>query len=388
MYPPATYTYLRQERVIYGQPSAKAVVDEVERLGIERVLIVTSRSVAAGRAVPAIAAALGKRHAGTFERCTEHTPRSCVIEAADAARAAEADLIVTVGGGSAIDAAKTLLLCLALDIRDSDTLGDFRLQFDEEGRRVVPAVPPMSVRQIIVPTTLSGAEFSNLAGVTDTERGVKDAYTAEDMAARSVILDPEATLDTPEWLWLSTAIRSIDHAVETLCSSAPQPLADAGASQALSMLSAALPAARRNPGDLEARLDCQLAVWLATMGLVRVPYGASHGIGHQLGAVAGVPHGHCSCVLLPAVMRYNAAVNGERQAAVAAAMGAPGKSAADVIESFVRDLGQPTRLRDVGVRSEQFDEIASSSVDNLFVRSNPRPISGPDQIVEILEAAW
>jgi maleylacetate reductase len=388
MYQPAIYDYLPQERVIYGQPAASAVAGEVERLGAERAFIVTSRSVAAGKAVSAIAAALGGRMAAMFDECTEHTPRTCVIEATKAARAADADLIVTVGGGSAIDAAKALLLCLAADIGDENALGDHRLQFDAQGQRLTPDVPPMRVRQIIVPTTLSGAEFSNLAGVTDPVRGVKDVYSANEMAARSVILDPEATLETPDWLWLSTAIRSVDHAVETLCSSAPQPLPDAGASQALWMLSAALPATKREPENLSARLSCQLAVWLATMGLARVPYGASHGIGHQLGAVAGVPHGHCSCVLLPSVMRYNAAVNAERQTMVAAAMGGPDRPAADVIEALVADLGQPTRLRDVGAKREQFDAIASSSLDNLFVRSNPRPITDAGQIKEILQAAW
>jgi len=388
MYQPATYEYLPQERVIYGQSAASAVAGEVERLGAGRAFIVTSRSVAAGKAVSAIAEALGGRMAGIFDGCTQHTPRACVIEATKAARAADADLIVTVGGGSAIDAAKALLLCLAADIADEDALGDYRLQFDIQGQRMTPDVPPTRVRQIIVPTTLSGAEFSNLAGVTDPVRSVKDAYSANEMAARSVILDPQATLETPDWLWLSTAIRSVDHAVETLCSSAPQPLPDAGASQALWMLSAALPATKREPENLSARLSCQLAVWLATVGLARVPYGASHGIGHQLGAVAGVPHGHCSCVLLPSVMRYNAVVNAERQTMVAAAMGAPDRPAADVIEALVDDLGQPTRLRDVGAKREQFDAIANSSLDNLFVRSNPRPITDAGQIKEILEAAW
>jgi alcohol dehydrogenase class IV len=388
MYQPATYNYLPQERVIYGQPVAQAVAGEMDRLGAEGALIICSRSVAAGRAVRAVKEALGRRIAGVFDGCTQHTPRTCVIEAAKAARAADADLIVTIGGGSAIDAAKTLLLCLAADIADEGELGEYRLQFDAEGKRLVPDVPPMKVRQIIVPTTLSGAEFSDLAGVTDPDRGIKDAYTAREMAARSVILDPEATLDTPDWLWLSTAIRSVDHAVETLCSTAPQPLADAGASQALWMLSAALPATKREPENLSARLSCQLAVWLATMGLGRVPYGASHGIGHQLGAVAGVPHGHCSCVLLPSVLRYNAEVNAERQTMVAAAMGGPDRPAADVVEALVRDLDQPTRLRDVGAKRDQFDAIAGSSLDNLFVRSNPRPITDARQIVEILEAAW
>jgi alcohol dehydrogenase class IV len=87
-------------------------------------------------------------------------------------------------------------------------------------------------------------------------------------------------------------------------------------------------------------------------------------------------------------MRYNAAVNAERQTMVAAAMGGPDRPAADVIEALVADLGQPTRLRDVGAKREQFDAIASSSLDNLFVRSNPRPITDAGQIKEILQAAW
>jgi alcohol dehydrogenase class IV len=388
MYQPATYDYLPQERVIYGQPAAEAVAGEVARLNADRALIVTSKSVARTKAVAAIEAALGHRHAGTFSGCTEHTPRDCVIEAARAAREAAAELIVTVGGGSAIDTAKALLVCLAEGIDDAETLGSYRLQIDAEGRRILQPVRAMDVRQIVVPTTLSGAEFSNLAGVTDRARGVKDALVADQMAARTVILDPAATLETPQWLWLSTAIRSVDHAVETLCSSAPQPLADAGASQALWMFSVALPASRQEPDNLQARLGCQLAVWLATVGLNRVPYGASHGIGHQLGAVAGVPHGHCSCVMLPAVMRYNAVENAERQTMVAVAMGAPMGAAADAIEALVSGLGQPTRLRDVGVKEDQFAQIAQTSLDNFFVRSNPRPITEADQIVEILQSAW
>jgi len=388
MYQPATYTYLAQERVIYGQPAPDAVAGEVERLGAERAFIVTSRSVAAGEAVASIAAGLGTRHAGTFDGCSAHTPRDCVIAAARAARDARADLIVTVGGGSAIDGAKALLVCLAEGIDDADTLGRYRMQLGADGVRILPAVKPMSVRQIVVPTTLSGAEFSNLAGVTDPARGVKDAYSADEMAARTVILDPAVTLATPQWLWLSTAIRSVDHAVETICSSAPQPLTDAAAVQALWMFATALPVCHQDPENLQARLDCQLAVWLATTGLNRVPYGASHGIGHQLGAMAGVPHGHCSCVMLPAVLRYNAAANGDRQTMVAAAMGAPDGDAAKSIATLVARLGQPGRLRDVGVREDQFEDIAQSSLGNLFVRSNPRPITEAAQIVEILRSAW
>ena len=387
-YQPATYEFLPIERVTYGTPAAEAVIAEADRAEARRVLVITSASVAKTSTVADIGSALGPRHAGTFDGCREHTPRVTVVDAIEAARKTDADMIVTVGGGSAIDTAKATLLGLADDVGDTDALGALRIGFDDEGRKVVPEVGAFPLRQVVVPTTLSGAEFSNFAGVTDPDRKVKDGYTAPEMAARAIILDPSASLDTPEWLWISTAIRSVDHAVETICSSAPQALADAGALHALRLFAKALPACRENPDDLDPRLDSQLAVWLATMGINRVPYGGSHGIGHQLGAYAGVPHGHCSCVLLPAVMRYNRAETAERQALIAEAMGAPGDDAADVVERFIASLGQPTRLRDVGVTEDQFEPIASTSLDNLFVRANPRPLREADQIREIREAAW
>ncbi|MEN8196547.1 MAG: iron-containing alcohol dehydrogenase, partial [Pseudomonadota bacterium] len=311
-----------------------------------------------------------------------------VIAAAETIRAASADLVVTVGGGTAIDTVKAALICLAEDIRSADALGEYRIQVGGDGSRHVPTVGAMSVRQIVVPTTLSGAEFSNLAGVTDPARGIKDGYTSRDCCPVAVILDPAFTVHTPEWLWLSTAIRSVDHAVETICSRSPQVLADATAVHALGMFADALPKIKERPDDLDARLDAQLAVWLATMGLNRVEYGASHGIGHQLGAVAGVPHGYCSCVMLPSVLRYNEPVNADRQAIVSEALGRPDDRAADAVHDLVEELGLPTRLQDVGVERSQLDRIAQGSLDNFMTRSNPRPLRSAEQIREILEMAW
>lgn len=384
-----TYRYLAQERVTYGIPVADALAQEVEAVGAGRVLIVASRSIASKTPVVAgIRTVLGDRVAGVFEGCREHTPIETVLECARAIRQAEAEFVVTVGGGTPIDTVKAALVCMAEGIGDAATLLTYRVQVGEDGRPHIPHVGASPVRQIAVPTTLSGAEFSNLAGVTDPARGIKDAYFGRDSIPAAVVLDPAITVHTPEYLWLSTGIRAVDHAVETICSRAPQPLPDGTALHALRLFAQALPRSRAAPDDLDARLECQLAVWLATMGLGRVPYGASHGIGHQLGAVAGVPHGHCSCVMLPSVLRYNLLVNGDRQALVSEAMGRPGVPAGDVIEEYVKSLGQPARLRDVGVKKDQFDAIAAGSLENMMVRSNPRSIENADQIREILEMAW
>ena len=317
-----SYDYLAQERIVYGRPAAEVAVEEAARLEAERVFIVASRTLNRETdVVAAVAAALGARHAGTFDGCIEHTPRESVIAAAAAARAAAPDLVVTIGGGTPIDTAKVMLICLAHDLRAPEELDAYRLGVNEDGSRHVPEIAAPPMRQIALPTTLSGAEFSNLAGCTDNVRKVKDGYVGREIGPLSVVLDPRITVPTPEWLWLSTGIRAVDHAVESVCSVAPVPLVDATSLHALKLLGDALRRTRAAPGDLEPRLDAQLAVWLASAGINRVPYGASHGIGHALGAAAGVSHGHTSCVMLPVVLRYNEAVNGERQALIAAARG-------------------------------------------------------------------
>ena len=383
------FQFLAQERVGWGTPAPEAIAREMAALGAGRALIVASTTLATRTdLIAAIEAGLGDGVAGLFTGCREHTPIDTVIDCAAAIRRSGADTVVTMGGGTPIDTVKAALLCLAEDVHDAEALKCYRVTVAGDGSRTVPAVGPSAVRQIAVPTTLSGAEFSNIAGVTDPERGVKDAYIARDSAPAAVILDPAATLHTPDWLWLSTGVRAVDHAVETLCSRSAQPLPDATAIHALRMFAEALPRTKEKPDDLAARRDCQIAVWLAGFGLGRVEYGASHGIGHQLGAVGGVPHGHTSCVMLPSVLRWNAPVNAGRQALVSEALGRAGEAAADAVADLIARLGQPGSLRAVGITEDQLDTIAEGSLGNMMVRSNPRPIDSAAQVREILDMAW
>ena len=92
--------------------------------------------------------------------------------------------------------------------------------------------------------------------------------------------------------------------------------------------------------------------------------------------------------MLPSVLRWNRSVNAAQQATVAQALDAKDEDAATAVGKLVKALGQPTRLRDVGVRQEHYDAIAAGAMQNVFVRSNPRPINDPAQIREILEMAW
>jgi maleylacetate reductase len=372
------------DEVVFGRPAATAVVEQVDRLGASRAFLMVSGTLNRETdEIEKIRSSLGARCAATFDAMPPHTPREAVMAATEQARAAGADLIVTVGGGSITDGAKAVQICLANDVRSIDDIDRVRTN-----KGVVPPMAAPSVRQISIPTTIAGGEFSALAGVTNQQTKVKEMLRHDLVMPRAVILDPAVTLHTPEWLWLSTGIRAVDHCVEGLCSREAHPYADAQAIKGLSMLTQALPRVKADPNDLDARMDCQIGTWLSMGPLSSgVPMGASHGIGYVLGAVFGVPHGYTSCVMLPSVMRWNKSDNAERQALVSAAMGKPGEDAGDVLDKFIRDLGLPRSLQDVRIGPEQFDRIAQQAMGTPWIPRNPRKIDGPAQVREILVLA-
>ncbi len=378
------------ERVVYGVPFAEALAEEVQRDAAHAVYVLASGTLARQTDVlDQVRAALGNRLAGVCAKIGAHTPRIDVVAAANEARAVGADALVTVGGGSVTDAAKMVGLCLGNEVFGPAQLDRFRAHIEADGRMERPTTKPPPLRSIAVPTTLSAGEYTSFAGCTDTVRHVKESFGQALLMPRAVILDPAATVHTPEWLFLSTGIRAVDHAVEDVCSINPQPVSDGTSLHALRLLCRGLRAVKRDPGDLEARLDCQIGAWMSVMGSQNgVAKGASHGIGHVLGGTAGVPHGYTSCVMLPPVLRFNLAETAERQRWVAEAMGRPGMPAADVVAELVAELGLPGTLRAVGVRAEQLDTIAAESMHDRWVHTNPRKIAGPAVVRQILDMAW
>ena len=372
------------EEVVFGRPASEAVVEQMDRLGASRAFLMVSGTLNRDTdEIEKIRRALGARYAATFDAMPAHTPRSAVIAAADQARAANADLIVTVGGGSITDGAKAVQLCLANDIRTAEDLDKVRT-----GKDGPPPMNPPKVRQISIPTTLSAGEFSGISGVTDERAKVKELFRHPLTIPQAVILDPEVTRHTPMWLFLSTGIRAVDHCVEGVCSNESTEFTNASALHGLSLLTRGLPRVKADPTDMKARLDCQTGSWLSMGGLAAgVPMGASHGIGYVLGAVFDVPHGHTSCIMLPAVMRWNKPANAQSQALIASAMGHPGKDAGDVLDDFIRGLGMPRSLGEVKVGREHFERIASQAMGTPWVPRNPRRIDGPADVREILELA-
>jgi maleylacetate reductase len=374
-----SYRNVPIEKIVWGRPAAEAVAAESANLGAKRIFIVASNTLSRKTdEVAAVRKALGERFAGLFDEVKEHTPLESVIACAAAVKDAKADLVVTVGGGSQTDAVKIVQLCLTQGITDVDALRAI------SGK---PNAAPSVIRQIAVPTTLSGGEYSSVAGGTDTKRKMKDSYLGPDLCARVIVLDPVIVRHTPEWLWLSTAIRAVDHAVEGYCASATNPMVAATSLHALTLFAQSLPRTKADPADSDARLGSQMAVWLAAQGLGRVSMGASHGIGYLLGTLCGVPHGYTSCVMLPAVLKWSEPSARAAQRAIAGALGREGESASIAVGNLIASLGLPRHLSDVGVGRDRFAEIAERAARHPVVKANVRPIRDAADALEILELA-
>jgi maleylacetate reductase len=316
-----------------------------------------------------------------------HTPRADVVRVIKALEGA--DGVVTIGGGSVCDSAKAARLCLANGITDAAGMDRLRSYDKAKGSEPDSTISP-SLPFIAVATTLSAAEFTSGAGVTDERGPRKQVFVYPGLAPDIVILDPHVTRQTPSRLWFSTGIRALDHALETWCSTNPTPLSDAYSSYAARLLITSLQKVFDSPNDLQPRLDCMKGAWLSILGPAAgvVKAGASHGMGHALGGTAGMPHGETSCVMLPHVLRYNASVNGDRQAVIAASVGNPTTPLADIVAGLISHLGLPTRIRDTGVSETVMAAVAEAALHDPLLASNPRPIKSLTEVRLLLEQAW
>lgn len=392
------FTFLPIDDVHYGPGALARLEATLANCGIERGLLITGTTLATKTdLVERVLAAAGGRIASVFHETTQHVHRDSVIRAIEAARAGGADGIVSFGGGTPNDTGKAVVLGLAENVRESADFDRYRVRFEYPATVEIPPVTGTALPMVAISTTLSGGEFTHFAGITDSERQVKDLVIDKKLAARAVFLDPELTLDTPDSLWLATGMRSVDHCIEALCSVNAHPFTDALASEALTMLNRYLRECKADPADLVARTHAHIAAWMSVCGLANVNLGLSHGIGHQLGARNDVPHGVTSCVMMPATMEFNRAHVGTRQAWIADAMGhdvrgldahAAAAAGRDAVRTLIGDLELPRRLRDVGVSVEDFPAIAKDALEDLVVATNPRPVDGVEDVIGVLHAAW
>ncbi|NGX94442.1 MAG: iron-containing alcohol dehydrogenase [Candidatus Afipia apatlaquensis] len=379
------HNFPAMDRVIYGKSASQALKEEASRLNAKRVVLIVSRTLNTKTdEIQKIRDALAERHAATIDGIAQHTTRKEAAEVALQAKDMKADLVVAVGGGSAVDLAKIVIMAMEHDISD------------EAGFDPYPMGPNMSqspfraptVRQIAVPSTLNGGEYNAAALVTDERTKLKQIFIHPEMMPVSIILDPSLTLHTPTNLWMGSGTRAMDHGIEALCSPLGTPLADEVVLAGIRILREGMLKTLDQHDDLEARRMSQYGSWLSAFGLqARIPMGASHGIGHVLGGTFDVPHYYCTPVIMPSLLRYNQPFTEEAQKRLAAALGASGEMAADAFARFTRKLGLPSRLSEVGISPDKFDPISKIAIKHRFVQANPRPFKSEADIVELLHMA-
>ena len=341
------YSYLPIERVHFGPGSISRLGDELERVYSERPFVITGETIAKKtRLLDVVEKASGRRFAGVFSGVKQHAPVSGIRQAALGARMAKADSILSLGGGSPIDSAKVVVKEISENFAETP-------------------LPHMAI-----PTTLSAAEFSYSAGMTEETSKRKIGVRDPRLVPRIIFLDPTLTVDTPSWLWGCTGIRCLDHAVESICSLRHQPYVDTLALESIRLLFQNLKSSTDHPNELAPRLACQMAAWMSFAGVQSVGTGLSHAIGRTIGATWNIPHGITSCLTLAEVMKHQAKKYPERLVLIADAEGQhsnhAGKEelelcAARGVEELVRSLGLSKRLSDYGITKDDLPSIARES---------------------------
>ncbi len=373
-----------KSRLVIEEDVAKAVGEIVASMDSPRILVSISRSLAKNSTVADdLKARLGDQVVGVASVLTEHSPYDCIFELAALITEASATHVVSIGGGSVIDGSKIALIVANLKVTSAEQLDG--LTYASESGLQVTAWP---IRHIAVPTTLSGAEFTPLAGATSSISNRKEGFLNSHLVPDFIILSASLTLHTPESLLLSSGIRSVDHAVETLCApGVDNEIADYCA-EGLGLLYKGLKGCRTDPKSLDHRANSQRGVYFATAGLSRYRMGASHGLGYLLGVVGHVPHGLTSCVLLPAVLAYNLSDTKAPQSRIAEILEVGGaEEVSSTLRQFIGELGLPNRLSDLKVSERSLSEIKEAALTHPVVQANPKPIRTIENASEILTLA-
>jgi len=370
--PVGEFNLTRLERVIYGPGQVAALKEEMERRKLQRALVVTTDVVAALPILQDVTGALGPYLAGVFAGAVQHVPRSTTEQLQAEIERVNADALISFGGGSPIDTCK------------------------------VAAYGMLAKRELVhmaIPTTLSAAEYTHAGGVTDETTKVKSGVYDPRVLPRTVFADPKLTLSTPDWLWVTTGMRALDHAIECAYAIRHQPISDALASKAIALLVKHLPASIRTTGDeqLAQRGHCQMAAWFSIYGAMNTRFGLSHLLGHQIGPRWDVPHGVTSCITLPHAMRFMAEMAAHRFGPVAEGFGIPFDPAnpkpaalacADRTAEFIAQFDVPKSLRAAKVPHDEIGQIVAPIAHELeHMGVVDRPLSEAE-VLGLLEACY
>lgn len=368
----ADFTLSKLERVMSGPGKVAALGEELERRGLKRPIVVTGKTLGGSPLLGKVTGAAGARCAVVFKGARQHVPRSTVDELQRLIESTDADSLVSFGGGSPIDTCK---------VASHAFLGK---------REII---------HIAIPTTLSAGEYTHAGGVTDEKTLVKSGASDPRLQARTVINDPELTLETPDWLWVATGMRALDHAIETIYTPKHHPLSDALGSKAITLLVEHLPASIKTGGrdQLAHRGMCQFAAWFSIYGSMNTRFGISHLLGHQIGPKWNVAHGVTSCITLPHAMRFMAEVAPERFAPIAEGFRVPFDPAnpkagalacAEKTAKFIAQFDVPNSLKKARVPREEIGQIVPTVLHELEKSGVVDRAVTKEEVLGLLEASY
>ncbi|MFQ5692505.1 MAG: iron-containing alcohol dehydrogenase family protein [Nitrospinota bacterium] len=364
--------------MLFGRGSVDRVPEEVDALGGKRVLLVCTERAQASPEGERLQALLGDRLAGRFTGIRTHVVVDTVEAAFQAAKEARADFIVSFGGGSARGTGKAVGLWW---IREAEARGE------AHGR----------VPHLCIPTTYSGTEMTTIAGQRDERLGRKRPGRDPRILPRVVVYDPELTLGLPARVTATSAMNALAHCAEGLYAPAADPVGRAAAKDAAALIARNLLPCVKDGRDVAARTRMLKAGFLAGFTVHHTGIGLHHGICHVLGGRYGLEHGVANAIILPHALRYNLDATAPQQAELARAMGVAregeedaeaGRRGIDFITRLREEAGPAGRLRKVGVPESDIPSLAEEAMESRAVKANPKPITDPAQVEEVLRAAF
>lgn len=375
----ASFDYKPRTRVVFGPGSVGQVGALARELAGRKALLVTDHGLVAAGHGPRVTQLL--EAAGLeviiFADAEENPTNRCVQKCVEVARRSAIDLIIGLGGGSSMDTAKgcNFVLTNGGDTKDYWGIGKAKL----------PMLP-----LIAIPTTGgTGSECQSFALITDAETREKMACGDPKAAARIAILDPLLTLSQPARVTACTGIDALTHAIESAVTQKRNPVSLLYSREAFSLIAAGLPRVLRNPTDLEARGHMQLGAAWAGTAIENSMLGAAHSAANPLTAKYGIVHGQAVGMMLPGVIRFNAADAGACQIySDLARLARPADSAANtvdgpellarMVEGLLALAGMPRSLQQLGVDTADVPNLAEAASRQWTAQFNPRPVTAAD----------
>ncbi|UOQ94751.1 iron-containing alcohol dehydrogenase [Halobacillus shinanisalinarum] len=370
-----------------GAGASKEVGVISKDLGVEKVLCIYDEGIKSAGISNNIVDSLQNEgiKVSTYDKVTPNPPDSIVTNAAEFARKQEIDGIVAIGGGSSIDCAKAVNILLT----NPGPIHQY------EGKdQVEHEVKPI----IAIPTTAgTGSEVTSVTVVTNSEKSRKMIIAGQGCGATTALLDPELTVGLPANVTAGTGMDALTHALEAYISKGASVLTDINALKAIELISKNLYESTVNGTNLQARSNMLIGSLLAGIAFNSAGLGLVHAISHPISSHCGVPHGIANATLLPHVLAFNGEDEKvqDRLRDVASIMGISivSKGGKETIEHVVEKVSELCekvnipRLRDVGVETTEFSQIAADALKEKSMTFTPRKAMKED-IVRILESAY